>query len=452
MTGASKSTGTYASPERAHGFKAAQLGLRELVARGRAWSALLLGAPGEVPPVEGESFPLSTRLQVATLIGIPAGILLVLLQAPYAPGHRLVPILLLGGGHVAVSGLVLLATCSARGRAHADQLAVAFVVGHAVMLDLGLRYWSAYPGLTAGQLACLLMGGVVVFQWDARRALLVAAFVGLGFMCVAWRPSYGADGAALVVGSLTLAVAAVIAVASARLLSLLRASLGRRQYELTALSTRLMSVQEEERRRLSRELHDEFGQSLTAAMAYLWLAERHLPRELEKPRQILDDVRRLMTQTLGAMRELSHLLRPSILDNLGLVPSLEAHVDAFGKRHGIEATFEAHGMPDRLPEEVETNVYRIVQEALTNVARHAQAQRAQVRLAAGGGTLVLEVADDGRGLPENQIGIRERVRALGGSMTLTSDRGVRLSVRLPLLGVSRPEVSRPELDRREPAA
>src|SRR5262249_24187794 len=156
------------------------------------------------------------------------------------------------------------------------------------------------------------------------------------------------------------------------------------------------------------------------------------------------ETRRLVARTLGAMRELSQLLRPSVLDALGLMPSLDTLVGAFGERHQIAISLTSDGLPERLPAELETALYRITQEALTNVARHARAGRVRVALTAIGGQLRLEIEDDGVGLASpngakpptgtGRVGIRERVRALGGQMTLHGERGVRLEVRLPLPG------------------
>jgi two-component system sensor histidine kinase UhpB len=221
----------------------------------------------------------------------------------------------------------------------------------------------------------------------------------------------------------------------------MRARLAERQTELVALSARLMAAQEEERHRLARELHDEFGQSLTAVNSYLWLIEKDLPEAQAVQRGRAAEARHLVSKTLGGMRELSQLLRPSTLDDLGLVPSLDSHLRAFANRHQISASFAAEGLPERLPAEVETALYRITQEALTNVARHSGARRVRVTLARAGGELRLEIADDGRGLPARHggarpgtglVGIRERVHALGGTVTIGSQSGVRLSVRVPL--------------------
>jgi signal transduction histidine kinase len=221
-----------------------------------------------------------------------------------------------------------------------------------------------------------------------------------------------------------------------------RTSLARRQQDLQALSASLMSAQEEERRRLSRELHDEFGQSLTAVASYLWIIEREIPETLDGIRTRTAEARRIISRTLGEMRELSQLLCPPVLGLYGLVPSLETLCRDFGERHDIVATFVAGDLPQRLPPTVETAVYRITQEALTNVARHAHAGSVRVALAAGPGELRLEVGDDGVGIPALRhaggiglTGIGERVRALGGNVAIESSHGTRLLVSIPLPGV-----------------
>jgi signal transduction histidine kinase len=201
-----------------------------------------------------------------------------------------------------------------------------------------------------------------------------------------------------------------------------------------------MSIQEEERRRLTRELHDELGQSLTAVSTYLWAVERELPAELTRVREETAAARRLVVRTLSAMRELSQLLRPPGLDLYGLVPSLDTQLQAFAERHRIATSFSADELPARLAPEIETAVYRITQEALTNVARHARARSVQVRLAAEAAALRLEVEDDGVGFSPDAAstaggtgltGIGERVHALGGTLAIRSGPGTCVSVRLP---------------------
>jgi signal transduction histidine kinase len=165
------------------------------------------------------------------------------------------------------------------------------------------------------------------------------------------------------------------------------------------------------------------------------------PADAELKNQV-SEARGLAAKTLAEIRELSQLLRPSLLDDWGLIPSLEAQVKTFKTHQEIDVQLDADDMPDRLPPELETAVYRIVQEALTNVAKHAKATRVRVALKHVDEALHLDVFDNGIGYSRNGgrntkpglglLSIRERVRALGGRVTMTSERGAHLSVVLPL--------------------
>ncbi len=352
------------------------------------------------------------------------------------------PVLFVYGVHATLGLAVLLASLTRWGVRHADGLALALAFGAATNTLLYVYVWPRNLMLVATALICLLMGCAVVLSWTAPRMMLLGAFSCIGFALV----SAGArpdelGGAPLVSVVGAIAVGSLIAVAGASILGRMRASLAARQAELAAFSARLMAAQEEERRRLARELHDELGQSLTAVNAYLWLIEKELPEPQAKLRGRTAEARRLVSKTLGEMRELSHLLRPSTLDDLGLVPSLDSHLKAFADRHQIATSFTAEDLPERLPPEIETALYRITQEALTNVAKHAGAHRVRVTLARAGGELRLEIADDGLGLPARAggprpgtglVGIRERVHALGGTVMVSSESGVRIDVRVPL--------------------
>jgi signal transduction histidine kinase len=388
---------------------------------------------------------------MAAAIALLAPLVVYPIQARYTPAAAAGPLLVVAALHVAITGLVLLVSLTRAGARHADRLSVVFVLGVAANLLLYVHLLPVstptYPSLAAYPLTCLLIAGAVLFAWSVGRIVWVglatcAAFALIGVEVHA----RGYAGAPFVITVAWLAVGVALAAGCARALGAFRANLLQRQKDLTALSDRLMSVQEEQLRRLSRELHDELGQSLTAVSSYLWLLEQQLPAELGKLRVRTGEARRLVARTLGQMRELSQLLRPPVLDLYGLVPSLEEHLRSFERRHRISTTLVVSGLPERLAAETETAIYRITQEALTNVVRHAQARRVRVRLGADGDRVRLEVQDDGRGFPHDGqqrtngvglIGIRERVRALGGTMTLESRAGVQLAVRLPL-GTPRP--------------
>ncbi len=213
---------------------------------------------------------------------------------------------------------------------------------------------------------------------------------------------------------------------------------------LQQLSAKLITAQEEERRSIARELHDEVGQVLTAIKVELAVAQRSIDRGAGAP-HLLDDARSVTDGALTLVRDLSHLLHPALLDDLGLAAAVEWYLRGFGKRHDIRVDLLHDRMDARLSQEVEATAYRIVQEALTNVAKHANATLGRVYLQRLPSTIVITVEDDGRGFDiattervgERRglglISIRERVASLGGTMRLESlpGKGTRLTVELP---------------------
>jgi two-component system sensor histidine kinase UhpB len=162
------------------------------------------------------------------------------------------------------------------------------------------------------------------------------------------------------------------------------------------LSTRLMHAQETERRRISRELHDEMGQRLTAMSIDLAAVARDLPQTVGPlVEERLLEARLLADQTLEEVRELGLNLWPSMLDDLGLVPTLRWYVNQQARRLALQIALQAAGLEERLAPELETALYRIVQEALTNVARHAQASKVSLCLKCKGPMVLLRIEDDG---------------------------------------------------------
>jgi signal transduction histidine kinase len=392
------------------------------------------------PPDEQAELALRP-VRIAALIVFVSVVVFLPIDARYSPAG-LTRVLIVYGAHTLVGAVVLLASLTRRGARHPDALAMVLVLGAVANTNLYVYLWPRNPVLVANALVCLLMGCAVVFSWSTQRMAWISLLTLASFALVCLRASVEDLGGAPVVSAVAaLGVGGIVAIGGASILGRMRASLAARQVELAAFSARLMAAQEEERRRLARELHDELGQSLTAVNAYLWLIEKELPESQATQRGRAGEARRLVSKTLAEMRELSHLLRPSTLDDLGLVPSLDSHLKAFADQHQIATSFTADDLPERMPAAVETALYRITQEALTNVARHSGARRVRVTLARAGGELRLEIADDGRGLPvraggprsgNGLVGIRERVHALGGTMTIGSESGVRLSVRMPL--------------------
>ena len=221
------------------------------------------------------------------------------------------------------------------------------------------------------------------------------------------------------------------------------------------LAAQVIMAQEEERRRVARELHDEAGQALTAVIIGLERGLASMPEVYAadlpvQPRQLISNLRDLAVQTLDEVRKLAYELRPSVLDDLGLVAALRQYARSTEERSGLAIQVNVTGWEDesdaRLPAEVETALFRIAQEALTNAIRHAHAESVQVRLRRAAAGVTLEVRDDGVGiaplLPSasgvgqhlGMFGMRERARLLGGEFHATpvSPRGTLIQVRIPL--------------------
>ncbi len=210
----------------------------------------------------------------------------------------------------------------------------------------------------------------------------------------------------------------------------------RRSYdELRALSARLETVREEESTRIAREVHDEVGQALTAIKMDVAGIERSLAAAGGAPVAVaerLAAIGRLLDDAMDAVQRISTALRPGVLDELGLEEAVEWQVEEFRKRCGIACRLSSSlgGMP--VDAERSTALFRVLQELLTNVARHADARAVNVRLSAPEGGFVLEVEDDGRGVAQEDVdnpksfglrGVRERVAHLGGSVALRGERG-----------------------------
>lgn len=210
---------------------------------------------------------------------------------------------------------------------------------------------------------------------------------------------------------------------------------------LQDLSGHLQNVREEERTRIAREIHDELGQSLTAMRMELSLLRRGLPADQRQSAERAGALTALVDSTAQAVKRISQDLRPGILDHLGLSAAVEWQAEEFERRTGIPCDVTLEPGEIALDEERSTAVFRIFQEALTNVARHAQARDVSVLLRSDGAGLVLQVRDNGQGMEERRapgrcfgiIGIQERVRAWHGSLDIASVRGegTTVTVRLP---------------------
>ena len=209
--------------------------------------------------------------------------------------------------------------------------------------------------------------------------------------------------------------------------------------ELRRLSRRLVSAQEDERRRLARELHDEVGQMLTALRMELGKAERVRPSK--EFGGSIAECKRIIDTVMESVRALSMGLRPAMLDDFGLGAALDWHGRDFSRRYGVPVFLTVEGDVDRLPEPHRTCVYRIVQEALTNCARHARAGRIDVTLRDAGTKLHLAIRDDGVGLRSDSagagiglVGIEERVREVHGRLSIHSrpGAGTALDIEIPV--------------------
>lgn len=212
------------------------------------------------------------------------------------------------------------------------------------------------------------------------------------------------------------------------------------EQELRHLSNQLVRVQEEERKTISRELHDEVGQILTGLRMELGTLSHYKPDE--EYRQRLESVKRLAEEALRSVRNLALLVRPSMLDDLGLEPALHWQVKQFSRRCGIPVTLNIEGNLDNLPEALRLCLYRAIQEAMTNSVKHAEATHVSVAVKQEETRVTASVQDDGKGFDVDVkssglglLGMTERVRALHGRMSVLSapGSGTRIHLELPAI-------------------
>jgi signal transduction histidine kinase len=217
-----------------------------------------------------------------------------------------------------------------------------------------------------------------------------------------------------------------------------------RTVALRRLSVKLLRVQDEERRRIARELHDSLGQDLTAAKICIDM----LSQEKKLDSAHLRDARSLVDRCIADTRTLSHLLHPPLLDEAGFASAAKWYVEGFGKRSGIRTQLELPEQIHRLPIQMETALFRILQEALTNVHRHSGSRAVQVRVAMEKDRVILKIRDFGVGVPREVLdrfwktgnvgvglaGIRERLKELGGVLEIESNLdGTLLRATIPLI-------------------
>ncbi len=212
---------------------------------------------------------------------------------------------------------------------------------------------------------------------------------------------------------------------------------------LRDLAGRIQQIREEERAMLSREIHDELGQVLTVLKIQLSLARKKLLPQQNDLEEKLAYACTLIDQTVESVQQISAKLRPGILDELGLIPAIEWQAKEFEKRVGILCRLSLPPDAPLLPAEMATALFRIFQEALTNVARHANAERVSVFLKFRPQNLILEITDNGRGISKTQISdsaslgilsMRERAMVFGGDMQINGvpGKGTHIKVTIPL--------------------
>src|SRR5688572_7048598 len=220
---------------------------------------------------------------------------------------------------------------------------------------------------------------------------------------------------------------------------------------MRTLTGRLMRVQDDERRRIAQMLHETTAQDLTALKMLLARLSRTCDRLDERERNALTESMSLADESIAQIRTLSYLLHPPFLDETGLLSALRWYAAGFAERSGIKVALDLPESFERLPLDTETALFRIVQESLTNIHRHAKSTTARIRLQRDAGTLVLEISDRGIGIPEASLrrirsgggivgvgiaGMSERVEQLGGSLQITSSdqgtTGTTVRIQVPL--------------------
>jgi len=232
------------------------------------------------------------------------------------------------------------------------------------------------------------------------------------------------------------------------------AELDKANQGLRDLTARLLHFQDEERRRIARELHDSVGQTLAALSMNLSSAGADIQR-LTKTAAAIADSEALVKEMTTDIRTISYLLHPPLLDEAGLASALQWYVEGLTSRSAIRVDLEVPDDFDRLPRDLETAIFRVVQECLTNVHRHSGSPVAKIRLSRSASDVQLEVRDEGKGIPPEKLyemassgapgvgikGMRERIHQLGGSLEIGSDgngKGTAVVVKLPVASVAPP--------------
>jgi len=226
-----------------------------------------------------------------------------------------------------------------------------------------------------------------------------------------------------------------------------------RTAELQKLTQRLLKVQDEERRKIARDLHDSTGQTLSALKMSILLLQQSCKQDSPKL-ALVSEVEALADQALEEIRTMSYLLHPPLLDEVGFACAAEWYIEGFSKRSGINVKANIANSRERLPRSMEVALFRVLQESFTNVHRHSGASEASINFSRQGEAVILEVRDFGKGIPEERLrllravnadtgvglaGMRERVRELNGELEIESDaRGTSMRATVPLYAMAHP--------------
>jgi signal transduction histidine kinase len=251
-------------------------------------------------------------------------------------------------------------------------------------------------------------------------------------------------GTALVIVLAMFALAILLLWIHFRLLSSELAQRERAEESSRRLSVRVLQLQDEERRKFSRELHDSLGQLLAVAKMHMSVLLDKNPQD-----ELLKEIDKLLNESVTETRTISHLLHPPLLDEVGLASAARWYVEGFATRSGIELTTDIPDEPGRLPRPAELVLFRVLQESLTNIHRHSKSLRAEVALHSSPSTVILQIRDYGKGMPREMLtnflatgtnvgvglaGMRERVREQGGRFDIQSDKtGTTITVTMPIV-------------------
>ena len=224
---------------------------------------------------------------------------------------------------------------------------------------------------------------------------------------------------------------------------MLREELEATNQKLSDLTNHIQKLREDERSKLAREIHDDLGQSLTALKLDLTAARNDLKIQPDKSAKRINSALDLTNTTIQTVQEITSELRPGLIDDLGLIPAIEWYTNQFAERSGIDINTKLNFSEENFVEEHKIVIYRIIQESLTNVARHSGATKATVKLRRQDNNLELTIKDNGKGISEEQklksnsfglIGMNERADAINGSIYISgeSGKGTKIKLLVPL--------------------